>query len=159
MLGAEEDGPTRTRLEERVRKIPVVLAAPAATEALRVLGAKRVALIHAPWYSEETNARGGEYFRGHGFDVVLCERLTPLRSDAELEPAEVYEWVRTHTPPQADAVFLAGSGLRAVGAIHALETALGRPVLTANQVAFWGALRAANVKAKVVDYGRIFAHA
>ena len=158
-LGAEADGPTRTRLEQRVRMIPVVLTSPASTEALRVLGAKRVALIHPPWYSEETNARGGEYFRGHGFDVVLCARLTPDRRPTEVDPAEVYEWVRTNTPPQADAVFIGGNGFRAVGAIHALETALGRPVLTANQVAFWAALRVANVKAEVVDYGRIFANA
>jgi maleate isomerase len=158
-LGAEADGPTRTRLEERVRKIPVVLTAPAATEALRVLGAKRVALIHPPWYSDETNARGGEYYRGQGFDVVLCARLTPARPPIEVDPAEVFEWVQTNTPPQADAVFIGGNGFRTVGAIHALETALGRPVLTANQAAFWAALRAAKVKAEVVDYGRIFAHA
>ena len=138
----------------------MILGPPAATEALRVLSAKRVALIHPPWYSEELNALGGEYFRRHGFDVVLCERLTPLRSTGtDLEPTEVYEWVRTKTPAQADAVFLGGSGFRAVGAIHALETTLGRPVITANQVTFWAALRAANVKAKVVDYGRIFANA
>jgi maleate cis-trans isomerase len=34
--------------------------------------------------------------------------------------------------------------------------ALGRPVLTANQVAFWAALRAANAAAAMTDYGRIF---
>ena len=48
VLGAQADGPTRTRLEERVRGVPVVLGAPAATEALRVLSTKRVALIHPP---------------------------------------------------------------------------------------------------------------
>lgn len=159
VLGTEADERTRTRLEARVRKVPVVLAVPAATEALRVLGAKRVALIHPPWYSEDLNARGGEYFRGHGFDVVLCERLTPLRSGTEIEPAEVYEWVRAKTPPQAEAVFIGGSGFRSIGAIQALEMALGRSVLTANQVGFWAALRAANVKAEVVNYGRIFTHA
>jgi maleate isomerase len=96
-------------------------------------------------------------FRGQGFDVVLCARLTPGRSFTEVDPAEVYEWVRTKTPPQADAVFIGGNGLRTVGAIHALETVLRRPVLTANQVAFWAALRVGNMNAKVVDYGRIFA--
>ena len=156
-LGPEADGPTRTRLEERVRGVPVLLTCPAAAEALRILGAKRVALIHPPWFSEEINSRGREYFRDHGFDVVLCARLTPERSFTEVEPGELYEWVRRNTPPRADAVFIGGNGLRAIGVIHALETALRRPVLTANQVVFWAALRAANVHAKVADYGRIFA--
>jgi maleate cis-trans isomerase len=70
--------------------------------------------------------------------VVLCARLTPGRSFTEVDPAEVYEWVRTKTPPQADAVFIGGNGLRTVGAIHALETVLRRPVLTANQVGMDG---------------------
>ena len=38
---------------------------------------------------------------------------------------------------------------------EALELALGRPVLTANQVGFWAALRAASVAASVTNYGRI----
>ena len=36
--------------------------------------------------------------------------------------------------------FIGGNGLRAVSAVKALEEALNRPVLTANQVAFWQAL-------------------
>jgi maleate isomerase len=39
--------------------------------------------------------------------------------------------------------------------IAALEEDLGRPVLTANQVAFWYALRLAGVRAQV-DYGQVF---
>jgi hypothetical protein len=40
--------------------------------------------------------------------------------------------------------------------IEALEEDLGRPVLTANQVTFWSALRHAGVRAPVAHYGRIF---
>lgn len=156
VLGVEADGPTRARLEGRARGIPVVLTCPAATDALRVLGARQVALIHPPWFSEEVNAKGMEYFRRQGFEVVLSARITPARSFTEVRPEEVYAWVRANTPPEAQAVFIGGNGLRAVGAIRALEAALGRPVLTANQVALWAALRVAEVSAKVPGYGRIF---
>jgi maleate isomerase len=95
--------------------------------------------------------------------VVLCERLTPTRSftevprkEVEVPPEDVFEWVRTHTPKGAQAVFIGGNGLRAVGAIRALEAALRRPVLTANQVVLWAALRAAKVRADIADYGGIF---
>jgi maleate isomerase len=42
--------------------------------------------------------------------------------------------------------------------IQALEQDLARPVLTANQVVFWAALRASGTRAPVVGYGRIFGH-
>jgi maleate isomerase len=64
---------------------------------------------------------------------------------------------RAQVPASAQAVLTGGNGFRAVGAIEALEEDLGRPVLTANQVAFWNALRAAGVLAPVPHYGRIFA--
>jgi maleate isomerase len=59
-------------------------------------------------------------------------------------------------PRRAEAVFIGGNGFRAIGTIKALEEDLGRPVLTANQVAFWHALRVSGTRAPVVDYGKIF---
>ena len=53
-------------------------------------------------------------------------------------------------------MFIGGNGFRAVGIIKALEDALARPVLTANQVAFWHALRLSGARAEIVDYGQIF---
>ena len=52
--------------------------------------------------------------------------------------------------------FIGGNGFRAVGVIQALEQDLARPVLTANQVAFWHALRLSGTHAPVVGYGQIF---
>ena len=155
-LGAEADDLLRARLEKRTRGIPVVLTCPAATEALRTLGARRVAVINPPWFTEEVNAKGMDYFRSRGFEVVLCARITPARLFTEVLPSEVYEWVRTNVPRQAEAVFIGGNGLRAVGVIHALEESLRRPILTANQVALWAALRVAGVTSKISRYGRVF---
>ncbi len=73
-----------------------------------------------------------------------------------IHPGQLYEWVRAHTPESAEAVFIGGNGFRAVGVIQALEQDLARPVLTANQVAFWHALRLSGTRAPVVGYGQIF---
>ena len=101
---------------------------------------------------------GAEYFRAEGFDVVH-HGPAPLRGDfGEVHPAQIYEWVRRVVPASAEAVFIGGNGLRAVGAIRALEEDLGRPVLSANQVVFWRALCLARVRASVGGYGRLFAH-
>jgi maleate isomerase len=157
VLGAEADDRLRARLEKRAGGIPVILTCVAALEALRILGAHRVALIHPPWFSEEVNAKGMDYFRTQGFEVALCARITPARPFTEVPPAEVYEWVRTNVPSQAEAVFIGGNGLRAIGAIHSLEESLRRPVLTANQVALWEALHVVGTTSKVPQYGRVFA--
>ncbi len=155
-LGADTDAAVRARLESRSGQIPVLLTCPVATEALRGLGVRRLALIHPPWFSEEVIAQGLNYFRGNGFEVVMSTRISPYRTFTEVPPAEVYEWTRRNAPDEAEAVFVAGNGLRAVGAIHALEEALRKPVLTANQVLLWRALRLAGVASQVTQYGRIF---
>ena len=59
-------------------------------------------------------------------------------------------------PARAEAVFIGGNGFRAVGVIKALEETLSRPVLTANQVAFWQALVLIGSSALIADYGQIF---
>lgn len=155
-LGAGSDDSVRARLQSRSQNIPILLTCPAATEALRSLGARRVALIHPPWFTEEVNAQGLDYFRSQGFEVVLSARISPPRSFTEVPPAEVYEWTRRNVPGQAEAVFIGGNGLRAVGVIHALEEGLRKPVLTANQVLFWQALRLVGAASKVTQYGGIF---
>jgi len=128
----------------------------AAAEAFRILGAHRVAVINPPWFTEEVNSKGMGYFRTPGFEVVLCARITPARPFTEVPPAEVYEWTRANVPRGAEVVFIAGNGLRAVGAIRALEEGLRRPVLTANQVAFWKALQLVGMTSKMTQYGRVF---
>jgi maleate isomerase len=70
---------------------------------------------------------------------------------SDVNPAELYEWVRKHAPSNLEGVFIAGNIV-----IAALEEDLDLPVLTANQVAFWYALRLAGVGAQVHDYGQAF---
>jgi maleate isomerase len=70
-------------------------------------------------------------------------------------PAEIYEWIRSHVPSSAQAVFICGNALRAIGVIAALEEDLRRPVLTANQVSLWYALRVAGAEVRVDGYGQL----
>ena len=77
-------------------------------------------------------------------------------SQSSIEPSQVYEWIRTHVPDNADAVFIGGGSLRAIAAIHALEHGLARPVLSANQVLFWQALRLARIHEAIARCGQIF---
>ena len=124
--------------------------------ALHALATRRVALISPPWFSLEMDQQGARYFQSQGFEVV-CSGPAGLPSDQQaIQPDQLFNWVRTHVPDKAEAVFVGGNGFRAIGVIKALEDSLDRPVLTANQVAFWCALRLSGTRAPVTNYGRIF---
>jgi maleate isomerase len=154
--GAADDAALKSRLEARTRGIPVTIPCAAAVAALSVLGAKRLALISPPWFSFEMDQNGARNFSSQGFEVVHSGPADLPSDQQAIQPRELYEWVRTHTPTSADAVFIGGNGFRAIGVIKALEEELGLAVLTANQVAFWHAQRLAGSRASVIGYGRIF---
>ena len=156
LLGAEGEEVLKARLEKRSKGIPVLLPCIAAVTALRVLGVRRIALIHPPWFADDVNQAGATYFQEKGFDVAYASQLKPPRKFTEVNPAELYEWVRKQVPTAAEAVFIGGNGLRAIGAISALEKDMGRPVLSANQVAFWYVLRQVGMGVPVNGYGRVF---
>ncbi len=158
VLGVEGDRALQARLEKRTRGIPVVIPGLAAVRALRALGVRRLALVDPPWFSAELNRLGADYFRTQQIEVVYAAPATGLPSSQyDQDPGRLYEWVRAEVPTNAEAVLTGGNGFRAVGAIEALEKDIGRPVLTANQVTFWNALRAAGARQPVTHYGRIFA--
>lgn len=155
-LGAEGDHQVRARLEQRAKGVRVIPTCQAAAAALHVLGVKRLCLVHPPWFSEEANDQGAAYWREAGFEVARCVRVQPTRSFTEVLPAEIFEFVSAQMPTGADAVFIGGNGLRTVGAIRALETKLRRPVLSANQVLMWEALRTVGQTDSVKSYGSLF---
>lgn len=157
LLDSDGEDQVRAHLEQRSGGIPVILTAQAARAALHSLGSKRIALVHPPWFSDTVNKRGAAYFRDRGFEVLDCRRLEPLRQQfTEVPPDEVFAFVSRNMPKAADALFIGGNGMRVVGAIEALEQRLGRPVLTANQVLLWSALRLVGHTRLVRRYGRIF---
>jgi maleate isomerase len=154
--GAADDARLKERLERHTRGIPVVITCAAAVTALVALGVTRVALISPPWFSAEMDQQGGRYFQSQGFEVVHTGPAGLPSDQQAIQPSELYEWVRTHAPKSAEAVFIGGNGFRAIGVIEALEENLGRPILTANQVAFWQVLALSGSREPVVGYGRIF---
>jgi maleate isomerase len=162
LLGTAGEQELVRRVERHSNGIPVLLSAPAATAGLRALGAERVALVHAPFFTDDFDQKGVAYFQERGFEVVHVSHMMPPievphpNTGSVASPAAIYEWVRSHVPSSAQAVFLGGNALRAIGVIAALEEDLGRPVLTANQVALWHALRVAGTEVSLDDYGQLF---
>lgn len=154
--GAPDDEVLRRRLEDRTRGIPVAITATSAVLALRAVGARRVALVDPPWFSSELTALGVTYFESRGVSVVSAAAAALPSEQRAIHPGQLFEWIREHVPRDAEAIFIGGNGLRAVGVIAALEEDLEVPVLTANQALFWHLLRLAGTRVAVPGYGRLF---
>ncbi len=156
ILGPDEDAILKKRLEQCTKSIPVIVQSEALVVALRTLNAKRILLVHPPWYSDELDALGANYFENCGFEI-LGHGQAKLTDDYEdMTPDLVFDWVTTHTPENTDAVVIGGGGFRATGVINAIEKKLNLPVLSANQASFWLALRTSGIEDKLDNYGRIF---
>src|ERR1700730_9763025 len=147
LLGTTGEEALVSRVEQHSNGFPVLMSAPAATAGFRTLEAERIALIHAPFFTDDFDQKGLAYFQERGFEVVHVSHLMPPvegphpNTGSVASPAEIYEWVRSHVPPSAQAVFIGGNALRAISVITALEDDLRRPVLAAYQVSLVCAAR------------------
>jgi maleate isomerase len=156
-IGFDAEEALTSRLSWRVG-IPVLATCASAVLGLRVLGVERVALVDPPWFEAEVTELGAAYFRSQGFDVVSSASAGLSQDPRQIDAQSVVEWTSRHMSDQAEAVFMSGNGFRAAGAIAPLEAALGRPVLTSNQVLLWNLLASAGATFTIGGYGRLFAH-
>jgi maleate isomerase len=157
VIGFDAEAAMVAKLSTRLR-VPVVGTCASALEALRALDVERVALIGAPWFDAEHNELGATYFRSQGFDVVSSASAELAQEPDRIEPAAVVAWVSSHVGDQAQAIFIGGNGFRAAAAIDHLEAAIGRPVLTSNQVLFWRLVAHLGNGLKINGYSQLFAH-
>ncbi|MGW7315129.1 maleate cis-trans isomerase family protein [Streptomyces sp. NPDC054854] len=157
VIGARGEAHMLARLGERAHGLPVVATCAAVVEALRALGAARIGLVDPPWFDTTLNDLGRGYYEEAGFEVPYAAPCGLPGEQRVVRPKTLHDWVAARLPDTADAVVIGGNGFRSVGVIEALEATLGRPVLTANQVLLWAALRAAGASAEgVTGYGRLF---
>jgi maleate isomerase len=156
-IGFDAEAAVVSRLTRQVGT-PVVATCVSAVLALRLLDVERIALVDPPWFDAELNNLGAAYFQNEGFEVVSSMSADLSRDPRRIEAAAVVEWTPRHVRDDAEAVFIGGNGFRAAGAIAPLEAAIGRPVLTSNQVLLWNLLAHAGATFEISGYGRLFLH-
>jgi maleate isomerase len=132
-------------------KVTTAFASVAA--ALERLGVKRVAL-GAP-YSAETTAKGKAHLEAHGFEVVSHDNLKGVTNIYDETAERAYRLARSVDRPEAQAVFLSGTGMPTVSVLEMLEQDLQKPVISSNSAMMWLALRACGVNQPIGGYGRL----
>jgi maleate cis-trans isomerase len=151
-LGIAAEAALLARLQEKTG-LRVVTAFSCVVEALRRLGVRRMAL-GAP-YSMETTLQGKAHLEAHGFEVVKFDNLRGVTNIYDETAERAYRLARSVDAPEAEAVFLSGTGMPTLPVLEWLEQDLGKPALSSNAATMWRALRAAGVGAEVPGYGRL----
>ncbi|WP_459707717.1 maleate cis-trans isomerase family protein [Actinophytocola sp. KF-1] len=121
--------------------------APAATttsgglvQALRALGLTRIAVVTP--YIDSVTDRLLSFLTEHGVEVVSSVGLGLLDHIWKVGYAEIVQAVTAVDVPEADGLFISCTNVPTYDIIGPLESWLGKPVLTANQVTMWSALHA-----------------
>lgn len=136
----------------------ITTASTATLAALKAVKAGPVAL--ATPYVDGVHARAIRFLEENGHKVVSSRNLG-IDTDqalAEVPLEKIYDMVREIDTPEATAVFISCTNFKSVGAIEALETAIGKPVVSAIQASFWHSLEIADVNGAKPGYGSLFAN-
>ena len=125
-------------------------------EALRVFGAESVAI--AATYPEPVTRCFVELLRDAGFDVLTSDS-NDIETAAEAGTTDreaVLELAAAGDHPDANALLVPDTALHTVRWLSELEHTVGKPVLTANQVTVWEALRIGGRPVSAPDLGTLF---
>jgi len=147
---------------EQVRDLAKAAGLPASStsfafaHAVREVGARSVAI--AATYPEDVADHFSAFLKAAGIEVVS------VRGSGIVTAAEVGTWgwpeVRAMAVagdhPDAQAVLLPDTALHTAAYVRDLEQELGKPVLTANQVTVWEALRLAGRRVNAPALGALF---
>src|SRR5216684_2791556 len=151
-LGKTREAELLTRLSE-ASGVRVATAFGAVVAALERLGVRRVAL-GAP-YSAETTAQGHAHLEAHGFAVVHSQNLKGVSNIYDETAERAYGLARLVDRPEAEAVFLSGTGMPTLPVLDMLEADLKKPVLSSNLAMMWHGLQLAGVRQPIPGYCRL----
>ena len=133
----------------------VASANSALMDALRAIGAKRLALVTP--YPENLNALLPEFFAAEVFDVatIAGPQIRDVSAVRTLAPERLYATARALALDRVDAISLLATDMETFPVIEGIERELGLPVVTSNQALLWATLRALGIDDMVDGLGKL----
>lgn len=153
-LGREGEAQLAARITKR-HGIPFTTAFASVVEALRHLGARRVA--YAAPYNEANTLIGKKHLEAFGFEVPSFGNLKGVANIYDESAERAYRLARGVDRPEADAIFISGVGMPTLEAIALLERDLGKPVVSSASAMMWNALRIVGIREGIRGFGRLLA--
>jgi maleate cis-trans isomerase len=143
---------------EAASKVSATTGVRAAMEALRHMGARRIAI--ASPYPERHNQALSAYLGLHGFELVRVEGMdVPFKRLQSVPPADIRrfaEEVIARASP-CDALYLPCPQWQAAQIVDALEQESGMPAIAYSHASFFVAFRALGLKDPIHGHGRLLA--
>ncbi|MEO9336178.1 ectoine utilization protein EutA [Mesorhizobium sp. SB112] len=135
--------------------VPVVTPTDASVKALQELGAKRISVLTP--YTVETSQPMADYFTDRGFDIrsFICLGLDDDRDMARISHTSLIEHAKDAIAPDADALFISCTAVRAAAVVPRIEDAIGKPVVSSNLASAWACLRICGDKAARPELGQL----
>jgi len=143
---------------EAAAKIKATTAVRAGMEALRHVGARRIAI--ASPYPKRHNDAMSAYLTAHGFEIVHAEGLDlPFKEMQNLPPADIQKFAGgvLAAARDCDALYLPCPQWQAAQIVEALEQETGRLVVAYTHACFFAAFKAMGIKDTISGHGRLLA--
>jgi len=133
--------------------IPGTTTIASVTEALRVLGAKRISIAspYADWLNEKLRV----FMEQNGFGVAAIKGLN-TEAHASVPLVDIEALVKSVDRPESEAIFVSCTDFRTYEIIESLEQKLGKPVISSNSASMWKMLRLLGDTRVVPGAGQLF---
>jgi maleate isomerase len=138
--------------------VPAVTSAQAIGQAVRALGASRIAL--ASPYSQEVIERAGRYYATKfGLSVLGLHSFgaTDAYMIGKLGPENARDAFRKIDRAEIEVLVVPGGNFPTMAFVPDWEREFGKPVITTNQAALWAMFRVMKIEAKLPGLGRLLA--
>ena len=146
------------RISDAAGGIPATTTPTGLLQALQVTGCRRINM--ATPYEENVSAEEKVFVESMGVTVenMTCEQCALDNDILRISPQRYAEVVLDmyEKTPDVDGVFISCTNSRTIEIIDVLETKLGIPILSSNQVTLYSALKKIGYRGPVYGYGRLF---
>jgi len=145
----------QARIQAARPGVPCITPITASLAALERFNATRITVLTP--YIDDVNAVIHAHLTQAGMDVTAFSSfgIEDNEEMAALSPEAIFQAALQADRPEAEALFISCTAIRAVEVAERIEQVLGKPVVTANQAMFWQALRATGCDLKSPGYGRL----
>lgn len=135
---------------------PCVTPSSAAFDAFEALGVRKISVLTP--YTQDVTDSLVTYFSRHGPEVLnaTCFGLSDDRDMARVSKASIIEGGMAAFDPDAEALFISCTAVRAASCVAQLEAELGKPVITSNQAMVWRCMRHLGITSDYPAGGMLF---
>ncbi len=136
--------------------VPGITSAEAIGEAIQALGMKRVGIV-TPYSTQVIESAKRYYERKYGLQVLGMESLgaTDSYAIAKFDANVAFEGMRRVDRPDIELLIVPGGNFPTMPWIAEWERVLGKPVITTNQAALWGAFGVMKLNYPLPGLGRL----